>query len=327
MRCHKRSGTWLLAVTVGLAGLTPAGSSAAKETPIFSIPDPAGDDHGGGSLIYPVRPDFQRGELDLRSFSALDRGDGTVFEVTFARPVRKPGRQVIDGLGGQLNSIARLGFFTFNVDIYIDTDRLSGSGNVATLPGRRADVALANAWEKAICLTPRPYEAQQVLRRAMLRDAKWKTREKEGRIDEATSRQLELEVDREASSQVFFPTLVWVTGSSVRFFVPASFLGGIARDNWGYVVAVSAADVTERVDLSTVSAKSEPSPKGMFIIPVGPGRGEGFVGGGNEYDDLQPPLLDIIVPAGSTQAQVLKDYSPAVGRAAQLPAVVPAASH
>lgn len=326
MHKHNRAGTALFLVLVSLLALAVPQAFAAGETPVFSLPDPAGDDHGAGSLIYPERPDFQRGELDLRSFSAFDRGDGTVFEVKFARPIRKPGRQVIDSLGGQLESIAKLGFYTFNVDIYIDVDRLPGSGNVATLPGRRADVALANAWERAICLTPRPYEAQQVLRRAMLRDAKWQAKAKEGRVDEATARELEREADREATREVFFPTLVWVTGSSIRFFVPASFLGSVARATWGYVVAVSACNVEERVDLSALGTKSAPVPKAMFIVPVDLGRGPGIVGGGNEDDELQPPLLDILVPSGSTQQQVLKDYSPATGRAVQLPAVVPSSS-
>ena len=37
--------------------------------------------------------------------------------------------------------IARNGFYTFNVDIYIDTDRIAGRGETSTLPGRGVAVA------------------------------------------------------------------------------------------------------------------------------------------------------------------------------------------
>jgi hypothetical protein len=43
-----------------------------------------------------------------------------------------------------------------------------------------------------------------------------------------------------------------------------------------------------------------------------------------EGDDMQPALVDIIVPPGTTQEAVLKDYSPPQDRPLQLPGVVPA---
>jgi len=58
------------------------------------------------------------------------------------------------------------------------------------------------------------------------------------------------------------------------------------------------------------------------------GRGATWVGGGVEDDPLQPPLIDITVPPGKTQEQVLKDYDPRYiltrNHPVQLPAVVPA---
>ena len=44
----------------------------------------------------------------------------------------------VDMLKQTLDSVARLGFYNFNVDIYIDTDRIPGSGSSEMLPGRRA---------------------------------------------------------------------------------------------------------------------------------------------------------------------------------------------
>ena len=59
-------------------------------------------------------------------------------------------RVPIDNGGTLLTDIATLGFYTFNVDIYVDTDRVPGSGRTAMLPGRKAEVDPASAWEKAI---------------------------------------------------------------------------------------------------------------------------------------------------------------------------------
>ena len=62
-----------------------------------------------------------------------------MFEVTFAKPVRTPGREAIDDLGTQLDKIARFGFYNLNLDIYIDTDRVAGLGRPhhAPRPPRR----------------------------------------------------------------------------------------------------------------------------------------------------------------------------------------------
>lgn len=323
----RRAGAGLVLVGIAFVGVVLLGAGtalAAKQKPLFTVPDPRGDDNGDGTLIYPVRPDLQRGELDMLSFSASLDESGTLFEVRFARPVRKPGREVIDNLGATLQSIAKLGFYAFNVDIYIDTDGVAGSGERATLPGRLAEVAAANAWERAICLTPRPYEAQQRLERLLVVNGKQRLKEEMGRVEQAAEDQLRVETRNHLASRYFFPSLVWVEGSKVRFFVPASFLGGAARPSWGYVVAVSFADIEERFDLMPSNTE-----KGrLMILPVMSGRGATWVGGGVEDDPLQPPLIDILVPADRKQDAVLKDYDPRFiltrNQPVQLPAVVPA---
>ncbi len=321
----RRVRTRLGIVAVAVVGLLiMAGTAVAgKGTPIFTVADPRGDDNGSGSLIYPVRPDMVRGDLDILAFSAYPDKGGTVFEVKFARPVRKPGREVIDNLGATLQSIAKLGFYAFNVDIYIDTDGVAGSGEQATLPGRLAEVAAANAWERAICLTPRPYEAQQRLERLLVFRGKQQLKEEAGRIEQDAEDKLRVETRDDIAKRYFFPSLVWVEGAKIRFFVPASFLGGVAKPSWGYVVVVSFADIEERFDLMPTNT----SKFSLMILPVMSGRGATWVGGGVEDDPLQPPLIDIIVPAGKSQEQVLKDYDPRYiltrNHPVQLPAVVP----
>ena len=169
----RRLAPVLAVVLLPLAGpaLLPAAEARGKPV-IFKLEDPRGDDHGDGSLVYPLRDDFEPGDLDLLSFSARAENGGTTFEATFARPVRSPGRRTIDIGGGNLNDVARFGFYTFNVDVYIDMDRIPGSGSTNMLPGRVAEIAPENAWERAVCLTPRPYEAQEALRRLMVRTVK-----------------------------------------------------------------------------------------------------------------------------------------------------------
>jgi hypothetical protein len=291
----------------------------------FTLADPRGDDHGDGTLVYPISDDMGPGDLDLISFSAYRDKDGTVFEATFARTIRRPTRRPIDELGTLLSNVARYGFYTFNIDVYIDIDRIPGSGSTTMLPGRRATIAPVSAWEKAICLTPRPNEAREELKTILGRQARLELKRRQGRVESEDEHAFAGSVSNEVASSVFFPTLVWVTNRSVRFFVPASFLGGVATDTWSYVVAVSGADIEREVDVPGALGADNRPPATLMIIPVGSGRrGVGFFGGGQEDDDLQPPLVDIIVPAGMTQEAVLKDYSLGEGRPVHLPGVVPA---
>jgi hypothetical protein len=130
-------------------------------------------------------------------------------------------------------------------------------------------------------------------------------------------------VSRDVASSVFFPTVVSVTGRSIRFFVPDAFLGGPAKDTWSYVVGVTGADVQLKVDVSAIMGSEGASP-GLMIIPILPGKGFDNFGTNREGDDLQPTLVDIIVPPGTTQEAVLKDYDLMGGRPVALPGVVPA---
>ena len=103
----------LLAVLVGVAVILalPRLRREPRAQPIFTLTDPKGDDHGDGTLMYPLRTDMQPGDLDLVTFSAYAQSGGTVFEATFARSVRAPARRTIDQVGTTLDKIAKLGFY------------------------------------------------------------------------------------------------------------------------------------------------------------------------------------------------------------------------
>src|SRR3954468_8522284 len=104
-----------LAAVLLISLVVPPAFGAGKE--IFTLTDPRGDDHGDGKITYPGNEDLNVGGLDTLSLTAREDGDGTMFEVTFARPVRPPIRRAIDELGTQLDKVARYGFYNLNLDI------------------------------------------------------------------------------------------------------------------------------------------------------------------------------------------------------------------
>ena len=301
-----------------------AGSAAADKGLLFTVEDPFRDDRGDGTLVYPLRSDFEPGDLDLLELSALRREEGTVFRAVFANAIRPPGREAVDGLGTSRDQQARLGFYTLNLDIYVDTDRRPGSGNVAMLPGRLAEVAPPDAWEKVIAVTPRPDVLRATITRMRVRE--WK--EEEGRKRQLTrgeARRKRKQISEELLPLIFFPTQVRVKGRMLEIFVPREFLGGDADPAWSYVVAVTGARLDQRFTVPVpFFGKYPPESSDGLVLPVVPGRDREAFGGGREGEPLQPPIIDILVPPGDTQERILSDYSSEQERPAQIPGVVPA---
>ena len=316
---------WLAALAAAaLATTLLAPATAEAAPPIFTLSDPRSDDNGAGSLVYPLRDDLKPGDLDLIEFSARREKDGTQFEVLFARPVRKPTRAPIDAGGTALDWVARHGFYTFNVDVYIDRDREKGLGSTEMLPGRRAEVTPAFAWERAICLTPVPHEAEESLKRLRFDAAKERLKATSPRLDDAALDSLRQAVAADVKERYFFPTRIRVGGSKVSFFVPDSVLGGPAQADWGYVVVVTGAEVTQKVDVgAVVGVGKRPEPR-LFMIPVRPSPSLESFGGGREDDSLEPHVIDVLVREGGvTQQAWLRDYDLRTGRGVKLPGVVP----
>ena len=108
-------------------------AAAAQTTPLLDIADPANDDDGDGALIYPRDSAFAPGDLDLRALRVYPEGANLRFEAVMRNPVRDPSGVRSDSLGSEdLALFARRGFYAFNLDIYVDTDRVAGSGNTIT---------------------------------------------------------------------------------------------------------------------------------------------------------------------------------------------------
>lgn len=316
---HRSRSTLLLAGA--LAAFLAAPAFSAKE--IFTLTDPRGDDHGDGSYIYPGDESLDPGDLDILSLTARQEGQGTQFEVTFAKPVRTPGREAIDGIGTQLDEAARFGFYNLNLDIYIDTDRAPGSGGVAMLPGRHAEIDPAFGWEKAVILTPRPFEAKAELSRMLVKILNEDAKKDDSDLTDADFEALKKQVPRDVESRVFFPTQIRVRGQKISFFVPGIFLGGPAKPTWGYVVATSGADLLQSFDIARTLGRQQ-GMKALMILPVSPGRWQDRFGGGRDNAPFQPPLLDVIVPKGRNQEKLMADFSTREKRPVVLPGVVPA---
>lgn len=312
----------LLAAALLASLIVPPAFGAGKE--IFTLTDPRGDDHGDGRIVYPGNDDLKPGDLDIVSLTAREDGSGTMFEVTFAKPVRVPGREAVDDLGTQLDKLARFGFYNLNLDIYIDTDRAPGSGGLTMLPGRHAEIDPATAWEKAVILTPRPNEAKAELKRLLLKTLSQDVNKEGSTLTDAEAEALRKQIPVDIDERVFFPTQIHVRGQKISFFVPGIFLGGPAKPTWAYVVATSGADLVQSLDIAHRLGR-QTGDQGLMILPVSPGRWQDRFGGGRENAAIQPPLIDVIVPKGGrTQEEVLSDFDARAKRPVKLTGVVPA---
>ncbi len=112
--------------------------------PLAVFEDPVGDDTGDGDYTYPLAQDFQCSDgqycdvlFDMTHVAISE----TPVSVTFTFGFVDVGRNVWNGPNG----------FSFQiVNIYVDTDRIPGSGQVNLLEGPAARVNASFAWEVAV---------------------------------------------------------------------------------------------------------------------------------------------------------------------------------
>jgi hypothetical protein len=82
--------------------------------------------------------------------------------------------------------------------------------------------------------------------------------------------------------------------------------------------------VTGRYDLVKLAGLKKDAPmEPLFIMRAAPGRTENTFGGADEDDPFPPALVDVLVPAGTTQEKLLASGNPRKGILPKLPAVVP----
>jgi alpha-amylase/alpha-mannosidase (GH57 family) len=103
-------------------------------TPILTVADPEGDDHGPGSYEYPSDGVFGDGAFDIVEFAVAEDDNNLIFRFSFAGP-----------LNNDWGAPNGMGIHT--LDVYID----AGEGGARELlPGRNAAVPEGSGWEFAI---------------------------------------------------------------------------------------------------------------------------------------------------------------------------------
>ena len=260
----------------------------AQPTPLLSIDDPAGDDVGDGSLVYPRDSGYEPGDLDLRSLRVFADGNNLRFEATFANPIRDPATVRGSGMGSEdLSVFARRGFYAFNLDIYLDTDRVAGSGNTVTLPGRRATFDPAHGWEKAIVLTPRP----ELMARQLADTLQQVATAAPG------------DVAASIAQSVFFATEVKVRGRTVTFMVPTSFIGAQALAGASLTALVTLSKPSVEAELSLLGNNPRSPLERLTLGAAQPEMGRPMAAMG--YTSDQAPataVVDMLSPAPGQQA-------------------------
>lgn len=263
---------------------------SAGALPVVSISDPAGDDFGDGSLRYPQREDFKTGDLDLLQLQISRDAQGFWFEAVMKNPIRDPANVHATVGGDSLADSARKGFYQFNIDVYVDTDRIEGSGNTFTLPGRKVRIDAEYAWEKAVILTPRP----ELMRQQLI-----------GVLTEQYPDRKVAEIEASVDQSLFFPGRIKVRGKTIAFFVPASFFGGSEGNNWATTAFVTGAIPTVSADFSLYPSTKKP----LDILLLGvmqpvPGHPKDAFG----YNGRQSsPVVDLLGASAEQQVRQLAE--------------------
>jgi hypothetical protein len=306
----------LLPSAAALLGLS-VGTAIAE--PLFSLEDLKGDDVGNGSLIYPNRDDMEPGDLDLVRVSAEQRSDGVWFVVEMAQAIRSPVGRVTELGQTPIERLARNGFYTFNVDIYVDTDRIAGAGETIAVPGRGVAIDRNFAWEKAIVLTPRPDIARTMLQMHFDEQYEAELRAEKGRTSKEDLKDVEGRSEKRVNDLYFFPTRVRVSGRQVEFQVPAEFLGGAPQDSWAYTVLVTGTDLEQTGRPGNLGSRLP------TMMTMGVARGVRWSQWGirSDADEATPPVIDILSPDPDVQPTVLADFDVVAGRLAAVPGLAP----
>lgn len=270
--------------------------ASAGSLPLVTISDPAGDDYGAGALIYPQRDDFQAGDLDLLQLQVSRDGEGFWFEATFKNAIRDPDN--VHGTVGSdsLANFARKRFYQFNVDIYIDLDRVEGSGNTFTLPGRQVRIAPDFGWERAVILTPRPELMRQQLISVLAEQ-----------YPDTTNAAIEASVDQ----SIYFPTRIQVRNKTIAFFVPASYFAGSDGANWAATALVTGALTTIPADFSLFLSTRKPlDTLQLGVMQPALGHPRDTFG----YSGRQPgPVVDVLGASAELQVQQLGEKEDLTG--------------
>lgn len=270
----------------------------AAMQPIVTLTDASGDDYGDGRLVYPQQGGYETGDLDLQTLK-ISRDDlGFWFEATFKNPIRNPANAASEVGSESLAEFARKGFYQFNLDIYIDTDRVKGSGNTFTLPGRQVRIDPGYAWERAVILSPRPEFTRRQLLDVLAKQ-----------FPTHTAKEIEAGIDQ----TMFFPTQTKVSGRTIAFLVPSSFIGRSDGTDWAVTAFVTAAQRASELKLFWGSGVKTPVDElNLGVMLPQPGQPRDAVGYGMA-GSKPSPIFDLLTRSKEQQTALLSSGAPLTG--------------
>ncbi|OHD55522.1 MAG: hypothetical protein A2Y33_00765 [Spirochaetes bacterium GWF1_51_8] len=227
---------------------------------VLKFMDPIGDDKGPGYYTYPTNPVYVNGGFDIVSFEIDASGaDNVIFKITVNADLKQEWGMAAD-------------FDIQMFEIYIDQDKVPGSGNVKCVPGLNVYFDPANAWEKAVIVSP-----QQNSR-------------------------VEIEIAVKASEMaqdIVVPVKVTGIGRTLTAVVSKKALGITEETDiskWGW-------------QLIAQSNEGYPDAEDLLTRNVNEFKGLHRFGGGNDYWG-DPELMDMLVwPAKGTMQEAKDQFS------------------
>jgi carbohydrate-binding DOMON domain-containing protein len=109
------------------------------------LKDPAGDDNGPGSYVYPTKAEYKKGSFDIREVKIAEKGANLEISIEVGASIEDPWDSKKWPSPGN-------GFSLQMFQIYVDTDGKKGSGHDEALPGMNATFADDSRWEKVIVI-------------------------------------------------------------------------------------------------------------------------------------------------------------------------------
>lgn len=164
-----------------------------------SFKDPAGDDNGSGSFIYPTDPVYKPGSFDITGFTVNDKGSTVELTVNVGAGLENPWNMAS-------------GFSVQQAFVFIDMDGKAGSGHQFALPGLNAEFLPCCYWEKAVIMSPQP-------------SSRVKTEVKMKAAD--------------TERDIIVPVSITPRGKSFTAVIQKSDLGADVSEDWGWQVLLT----------------------------------------------------------------------------------------
>ncbi|NJK89080.1 MAG: hypothetical protein HC923_06535 [Myxococcales bacterium] len=260
---------WWTALSITLGSLAVS-SVAHAGAPEIEFTDPDRDDYGPGNYVYPNHPYFfPRGVFDLKAFRVRDAGRDWLFEVEVDLPTPQP----IE-LRRTAAAVVRFDQQVFfqNFDIYLRTpeaERVDVRQHEDSVPGRNFGFLPGEGWNRAIIITPYPYQVRTLL------------------------------VDWPGVEDTIVPDNVNRIGPRFLVKIPKEKISREPPSTWRFAVAVSGA-----VPLVVHYRRADAEFVNAHTMPARPNPGDMNFGGA-DLSPYNPSVIDLLAPTREAQREAL----------------------